>query len=107
MYLITVLEFYFWEVGMWQSKLSLEYFYLERSRLKKEVTFYFVIFIILRSILLLSNFCLILRDVFQIYFNFGIGNRTSTSVYGWISYIFNGIWRVDHAVKYCILGARI
>ena len=31
-------------------------------------------FILWRSISLLSNFCLILRDLFLIYFNFGIGN---------------------------------
>jgi hypothetical protein len=30
---------------------------------------------------LLSNFCLILSDLFLIYFNFWIGNRTSTSVW--------------------------
>jgi hypothetical protein len=34
-----------------------------------------------RSILLLSNFCLILRDLLQIYFNFGMGNMTSTCVW--------------------------
>jgi hypothetical protein len=48
-----------------------------------------------------------------IYFNFGIGNRTSICFWDlsfvvyllglfiyWISYIFNGVWKlVDHAVK--------
>ena len=24
-----------------------------------------------------------------------------------VTYIFNGVWKVDHAVKYCILGARV
>jgi hypothetical protein len=73
-----------------------------------------------RSISLLSNFCLILRDLFLIYFNFGIGNKTSTVHASGISrltltykhYLFNGFLirdlesTVDHAVKYCILGAR-
>jgi hypothetical protein len=47
--------------------------------------------------------------------NFGIGNRTSTCIWDlsfvafflalfiqWISYI-NGVWKVDHAMKHCIL----
>jgi hypothetical protein len=46
-------------------------------------------FILWQSISLLSNFCLILRDLFLIYFNFGIGNRTSTCVWDlslWLTY---------------------
>jgi hypothetical protein len=49
-----------------------------------------------RSISLLSNFCLILRDLFLIYFSFGIGNRTSACVWDlsfvalYKHYFFNG-----------------
>jgi hypothetical protein len=28
-------------------------------------------------------------------------------IYLMVSYIFNGVWKVDHAMKYCILGARV
>ena len=81
---------------------------------------YFVIFILWRSISLLSNFCLILRDLFPIYFtDLGyIGPLHASEIFrlwliliynyylfnGFLMHVFNGVWKVDHAVKYCILG---
>jgi hypothetical protein len=59
--------------------------------------FYFLVFILWRSISLLSHICLILCDLFLIYFNFGIGNRTSTCIWDFSfvaylnkHYLFNG-----------------
>jgi hypothetical protein len=30
-----------------------------------------------------------------------------TSIYLMVSYIFSGVWKVDHAVKYCIFIMRV
>jgi hypothetical protein len=48
----------------------------------------------------------LVRDLFLIYFNFGILNKTSTCVrdisFG-LTYIYkHHLFKVDHAVKYCI-----
>jgi hypothetical protein len=77
---------FFWSTFTWNEVVL-------RSNV---LTFYFVIFILWRSISLLSNFCLILRDLFLIYFNFGVGNTTSIFVWNsrlWLTYkhyLFNG-----------------